>query len=47
MKTYKVLRRNHTTQSVLRELPDDARAARIQEAVDAVLGTLVIENEKE
>jgi hypothetical protein len=36
-KTYKLLYRNCAVRQVLRNVPDDVRAERIQEAVDAVL----------
>ena len=36
-KTYKLLKRGYATRPILRELPDDARAARIQEVVDEIL----------
>ena len=36
-KTYKLLKRGYVTRGVLQNLPADARAARIQEAVDAIL----------
>jgi hypothetical protein len=39
-KTYKLLKRGYATRPVLRNLPEDARAARIQEAVDAILHDL-------
>lgn len=39
-KSFKLLKRSHATRPVLRNLPDDARAARIQEIVDEVLRDL-------
>jgi hypothetical protein len=36
-KGFKVRRRDYATRPILRDLPEDARAARIQEAVDEVL----------
>jgi len=36
-KTFKVLKRGYASRPVLRNLPDDARAARIQEVVDEIL----------
>ena len=36
-KTYKLLYRNYAVRQVLRNVPDDVRAERIQEAVDAAL----------
>lgn len=39
-KSFKLLKRNYATQPVLRNLPADARAARIQEVVDTILRDL-------
>ncbi len=36
-KTYKLLKRGYATRPILQNLPDDARAARIQEVVDEIL----------
>ena len=36
-KSYKLLKRGHATRSILRNLPTDARAARLQEVVDEIL----------
>src|SRR5262245_39977588 len=36
-KSHKLLKRGYATRPILRELPDDARAARIQEVVDEIL----------
>ena len=36
-KGFKVRRRDYATRPILRDLPDDARAARIQEVVDEIL----------
>ena len=36
-KGFKVVRRDYATRPLLRDLPSDARAARIQEVVDAIL----------
>jgi hypothetical protein len=36
-KSFKLLKRSYATRPVLQNLPDDARAARIQEAVDEIL----------
>lgn len=41
-KTFKLLRRNYATRPLIRSLPEDARAARIQEVVDEVLRDLRI-----
>ncbi len=41
-KTFKLLKRGHATRPVLRNLPDDARAARLQEVVDEILRDLRI-----
>jgi len=41
-KTLKVRARNYVTRSLLRNLPENERAARIQDVVDAVLGKVVI-----
>jgi hypothetical protein len=41
-KTYKLLYRNYAVRQVLRNVPDDVRAGRIQEAVDAVLRDMQI-----
>jgi hypothetical protein len=39
-KNFKLLKRGHATRPILRNLPDDARAARIQEIVDEILRDL-------
>ena len=44
-KTFKLLRRGYATRPILRDLPDDARAARIQEVVDEILRDLRIAHE--
>ena len=36
-KTFKLLKRGYATRSTLKNLPDDAKAARIQEVVDEIL----------
>lgn len=36
-KSFKLLRRNYATRPILRDLPNDVRAARLQEVVDEVL----------
>jgi hypothetical protein len=41
-KSFKLLKRGYATRPVLRNLPDDARAARIQEVVDEILRDLRI-----
>jgi hypothetical protein len=41
-KTYKLLYRNYAVRQVLRNLPDDARAERIQSAVDQALAGLKV-----
>lgn len=41
-KSFKVLKRNYATRPLLRELPPDARAERIQEVVDEILKDLRI-----
>jgi len=41
-KTYKLLYRNYAVRQVLRNLPDDARAERVQQAVDQILAGLRI-----
>jgi hypothetical protein len=41
-KTFKLLRRGHATRPILRNLTEDARAARIQEVVDEILRDLRI-----
>jgi len=41
-KTFKLLKRGYATRPILRDLPADARAARIQEAVDEILRGLRI-----
>jgi hypothetical protein len=41
-KTFKLLKRNYASRPILKDLPDDARAARIQEVVDEVLRDLRI-----
>lgn len=42
-KTFKVLKRGYATRPLLRDLPSDARAARIQEVVDEILRDVRIE----
>jgi hypothetical protein len=37
-KSFKVLKRGHATRPILRDLPAEARASRIQEVVDEILG---------
>lgn len=39
-KTFKLLKRGHATRPILRSIPDDERAARIQEIVDEILRDL-------
>lgn len=39
-KTFKLLKRGHATRPLLRDLPADAKAARIQEVVDEILRDL-------
>jgi hypothetical protein len=39
-RTFKLLQRNHATRPLLRNLPEDARAARVQEVVDEILRDL-------
>lgn len=39
-KSFKLLKRGYATRPILRTLPEDARAARIQEVVDEILGDL-------
>lgn len=39
-KSFKLLKRNYATRPILRNLPDDARAVRIQEIVDEILRDL-------
>ena len=39
-KTFKLLKRGHATRPILRNIPDDERAARIQEVVDEILRDL-------
>lgn len=39
-KTFKLLKRSWTTRPILRNVPDDARAARLQEVVDEILKDL-------
>jgi len=41
-KTFKLLKRGYVTRPILRNLPDDQRAPRIQEAVDEILRDLRI-----
>jgi hypothetical protein len=41
-RTFKLLKRGYTTRSTLRNVPEDARAAKVQEAVDAILRDLRI-----
>lgn len=41
-KSFKLLKRGYATRPILRNLPDDARAARIQEVVDEILRDLRI-----
>lgn len=43
-KTYKLLKRGYASRPILKDLPDDARAARIQEVVDEILRDLQIES---
>ena len=42
--SFKLLRRNYATRPIIRDLPDDARAARIQEVVDEILRDLQVES---
>jgi hypothetical protein len=42
-RTFKLLKRNYATRPVLRNISDDARAARIQQVVDEILQTVRIE----
>ena len=42
--SFKLLKRNYATRPILRDLPADARAARIQEVVDEILRDLRIES---
>ena len=39
-KSYKLLKRGYATRPTLKNLPDDAKAARIQEVVDEILREL-------
>lgn len=39
-KTFRLLKRGHASRPILRNLPDDARVARIQEVVDEILRDL-------
>jgi hypothetical protein len=41
-KSFKLLKRGHASRPILRNLPDDARAARLQEVVDEILRDLRI-----
>jgi hypothetical protein len=41
-KSFKLLKRGYATRPILRNVPDDTRAARIQEVVDEILGDLRI-----
>jgi hypothetical protein len=41
-RTFKLLKRGYATRPILRNLPDDARAARLQEVVDEILRGLRI-----
>ena len=43
-KTFKLLKRGYATRPVLRNIPEDARAARIQEVVDEILRDLRVAN---
>ena len=43
-KSFKVLKRGYATRPILRNLPDDARQARIQDAVDEILRDVRIES---
>ena len=43
-KTFKLLKRGYATRPILKDLPDDARAARIQEVVDEILRDLRVES---
>jgi hypothetical protein len=42
-RSFKLLKRGHATRPILSNLPDDARAARVQEVVDEILRDLRIE----
>jgi len=42
-KSFKLLKRGYATRPILRNLPDDARAARLQEVVDEILRDLRIQ----
>jgi outer membrane murein-binding lipoprotein Lpp len=42
-KSFKLLRRGYATRPILRNLPDDARAARLQEVVDEIFQNLRIQ----
>jgi len=37
-RSFKLLKRNYATRTILRNLPEDARVARIQDVVDEILG---------
>ena len=39
-KSYKLLKRGYATRPILKNLPDDAKAARIQDVVDEILRDL-------
>ena len=43
-RSYKLLKRGHATRPTLKNLPDDAKAARIQEVVDEILRDVRITN---
>ena len=43
-KSFKLLKRGYATRPILRNLPDDARQARIQDAVDEILRDVRIES---
>lgn len=43
-KSFKLLKRGHASRPLLKNLPDDARAARIQEVVDEILRDLRVES---
>ena len=43
-KSFKLLKRNYATRPTLKNLPADAKAARIQEVVDEILGDVRITN---
>jgi len=42
--SYKLLKRGYASRPILKDLPDDARAARIQEVVDEILRDLQVES---